>query len=100
MARNLKYSVAIIWLIKIWINTDRKLSEDDPVVVPLDFHPLTVIPTYGIIAGLDSQLVKQKATGFSTFKLKVSVLLFLAELTVDTIVYTGYPGSIIRIKRH
>ena len=52
---------------------ERKAREDIPIVVPLDFYPLTVMPSYGIIAGVDSQILTEKSGGFSLFKLKVSV---------------------------
>jgi hypothetical protein len=47
----------------------------------LDFYPLTILPTYGIIAGLESQIVKQKSAGFPLFKVKPSVGCIACEFT-------------------
>ena len=47
----------------------------------LDFYPVTILPTYGIIAGLESQIVKQKSAGFPLFKVKPSVWPTASTLT-------------------
>lgn len=54
-----------------------------PIAIELDYYPLTIIPSYGIIAGLDSQILNQKSSGFSLFKVKSQVLPVVSRLTCD-----------------
>jgi hypothetical protein len=54
-----------------------------PISIELDFYPLTIIPTYGIIAGMDSQILNQKTAGFTLFKVKSSVCPSIVDHLTD-----------------
>lgn len=62
-----------------------------PIAIELDYYPLTIIPKYGIIAGLDSLIMNQKSAGFSLFKVKSSVALFVYG--TDLCLESGFHSS-------
>jgi len=47
--------------------------DDHPILIELDFYPLTILPQHGIISGLLSLKQRQKTPPFTLFKTKTSV---------------------------
>jgi RAB6A-GEF complex partner protein 1 len=58
---------------QIWLSASRNGPSGGPIKIGIDFYPLTILPEYGIITGLSSQIIANQSVELSMFKVKPMV---------------------------
>ncbi|KAL1901742.1 WD40 repeat protein [Ceratocystis pirilliformis] len=61
------------------VTGDETKGIPDPVALPMDFYPLSVVVGKALVLGVESELIQRRDIGFSTFRSTIRTHLFLPD---------------------